>query len=117
MKKAFEVMIDEKVICSHMIHARTFSDRLVGLMFSKEMSGFDGLMITPCRSIHTLFMRYPIDVVFLSKDLKVVHLIRSLSPWRLTGIYFRAYQVLELPAGRLDNSISRESKVELKCIS
>jgi uncharacterized protein len=56
------------------------------------------LLIAPARSVHTCGMRFPIDVVFLDAELRVVRVVRGLRPWRVAGAR-RARAVLELPAG------------------
>jgi uncharacterized membrane protein (UPF0127 family) len=56
------------------------------------------LLLAPARSVHTCFMRRPIDVVFLDADLVVLKVVRALRPWRLAASR-RATAVLELPAG------------------
>ncbi|MBX7115594.1 MAG: DUF192 domain-containing protein [Myxococcaceae bacterium] len=60
-----------------------------------------GLVIERCNSIHTFFMRLPIDVAFLDAARKVVQIYPALPPWRVSGIHFSAQSVLELPAGVL----------------
>src|SRR5262245_61559913 len=60
-----------------------------------------GLLIEPTWSVHTWFMRFPIDVVFLDRDLTVVKIRRHMSPWR-GAARFRARSVLELAAGECD---------------
>ncbi len=74
--------------------------RIIGLMFRKTPAT-DGLLLDPCNSIHTFFMRYPLDVVFLNHSNEVVKIIRELKPWRMTWIYWKAKKTLELPAGKL----------------
>lgn len=97
--------------------ADKFLDRLVGLMFSKSLGDSDGLLILNCNSIHTCFMRYPIDILLLSKDKKIVKIIRDLKPWRMTRLYFGANQVLELMGGTLDKSIEIDDQLEVVCIN
>ncbi len=58
-----------------------------------------GLLISPCNSIHTFFMKIDIDVLFLTKDFTVVDVVHSLVPWRVSKYYPSAKQVLELPSG------------------
>ena len=60
-----------------------------------------GLWIKPSRGVHTLAMRFPIDVVYLDKDNRVVHLERQLKPWRVAPVRLGAMSVLELPANTL----------------
>jgi uncharacterized membrane protein (UPF0127 family) len=57
----------------------------------------DGLWIVPCHGVHTLGMAFPIDVVYLDRWLKVVHVQSELRPWRLGPIRTEATSVLELP--------------------
>ena len=75
--------------------------RLKGLLGRRGLEQGEGLIIEPCNSIHTCFMRFPIDVLFLDKNYKIVSLTSNLSPWRLFGSLFMGKIVLELPAGTL----------------
>ena len=75
--------------------------RLKGLLGRRGLEQGEGLIIEPCNSIHTCFMRFPIDVLFLDKNYKIVSLKSNLSPWRLFGALFMGKIVLELPAGTL----------------
>jgi uncharacterized protein len=79
--------------------ADSFGSRLQGLMGVKELPMGHGLHIAPCNSIHTFFMRIDIDAIFLTKELKVVHVTHSMVPWRAGKIHFSAHSVLELPSG------------------
>ena len=107
----------KKVICNKAKVAETLLSRTIGLMFSKKMQGFDGLLIKQCNSIHTFFMKYPIDVVFLSKDYMVIDYVKKILPWRMTWMRFKASQVLELESeeGR-DLEINIGDKLEVICI-
>ena len=107
----------ESVIAAKVDHANNIFTRMKGLMFSKSLGDFDGLLITPCNSIHTFFMKYPIDVVFLTKDYKVVKACRNVKPWRMTGIYFGACQVLEMNAGELSQDLEPGDQLEVICIN
>jgi uncharacterized membrane protein (UPF0127 family) len=102
-------------IADRAMEASSMLSRMKGLMFSKEMIGFDGLFIKPCNSIHTFFMNYPIDVLFLNKEMKVVKIKRNLRPWRMTRMYLSAHQVLELKGGSLDSRILEGDKLEVIC--
>lgn len=88
--------------------ARGFMDRLIGLMGRERLDFGEGLHIVPCNSIHTFFMRMPIDAAFLDPEGQVVKLLPALPPWRVSGMYFRARSVLELPAGTLTGSGTQE---------
>jgi uncharacterized membrane protein (UPF0127 family) len=69
-----------------------------GLLGRKSLPAGEGVLLRPAGSIHTMFMRFAIDAVFLDRDLRVVDVIPNLRPWRVAGRRgVRA--VLELPAG------------------
>ena len=78
--------------------ANSSSTRNKGLLGRDSLPEGEGLWIIPCEAIHMFFMRFPIDVVFLDKQKRVVKIAANLKPWRLAGS-FRAKSVLELPAG------------------
>ena len=81
--------------------AGSFVRRGLGLMFRSELPPGQGLMITPCNSIHMLFMRFPLDVAFLDRDGRVLHVLHGIRPWRVSRIVRGARSALELPAGTL----------------
>ena len=83
--------------------AGTHWSRLRGLM-CKDAASFpagDGLWIVPCRGVHTLAMRFPIDVLYLDTNKVVVHVEQNLKPWRVARVSLRAASVLELPGNTL----------------
>ena len=69
---------------------------LVGTSFDDFRNSF-GLWIRPCRGVHTLAMRFPIDVVYLDRSLTVIHIEKNLRPWRFAPVRLQAASVLELP--------------------
>lgn len=78
--------------------------RMKGLLGKKAMPENYGLWIKPCQSIHTFFMKFPIDVIFLSSDLHVVEIAPSIKPFRLSSWVHSAQSVLELASGSIANS-------------
>lgn len=100
-----------------MVVAKDMLLRIKGLMFSEELPDCDGLLIVPCNSIHTFFMRYPLDIIFLDKNFKVIKIIYDLSPWRMTWMYLRSHQVLEMKAGTLSKNLSPGETLEAICIN
>jgi uncharacterized membrane protein (UPF0127 family) len=78
--------------------ADTPLSRLRGLMGRKELPGDEGLLLTPAWSVHTSFMQFPIDVVYLESDLTVLGMREGMKPWRMSA-WRGARSVLELPAG------------------
>lgn len=79
--------------------ARSFKERLMGLMFRKRICSSEGLLILGCNSIHTCFMRFAIDVVFMDMDHRVICIKEKIKPWRQSGFVRKAYMTLELPEG------------------
>lgn len=79
--------------------ARSFWQRFIGLMGSQPLPLAQGLLIPRCASVHTLFMRYPLDVVYLDQGGAVVKLVPGLPPWRLSWGGRAARQTLEMAAG------------------
>lgn len=108
-----QVSYASKVLSKDVLIADTMMDRLIGLMFKKKLVGADGLLIQPCNSIHTFFMRYSLDIVFISAENRVVKIIRDLKPWRMTWIYFKARKTLELPAGKLPQDLKEGDLLEV----
>ena len=77
--------------------ARFFWQRAVGLLGKSLLNDRHGLLIVPCHSIHTYFMRFAIDVVFLDTTGKITCIVEHVQPWRLAQA--KAYSCLELNAG------------------
>jgi uncharacterized membrane protein (UPF0127 family) len=91
--------------------ANTLVTRMVGLLSTKSLSDGEGLWIEPCNSIHTWFMRFTIDAVFLDDRGSVVKLKDRMKPWRMTLISPKARGVLELPAGTIERTGTRMGDV------
>jgi uncharacterized protein len=87
-----------ELLVSQVKHANNFFTRLIGLIGTKRLSSSNGLLITPCQQIHTHFMRYPVDVIFLDHELIVLEKLTALKPWRFTRFIKKAKHVLEVPA-------------------
>jgi uncharacterized protein len=79
--------------------ADTSAKRRQGLLKHSALAPGEGLWIVPCEGVHTFLMKFPIDVVFLSKQRKVLK-IRANMGRRRISMSLRAHSVLELPAGR-----------------
>jgi hypothetical protein len=75
--------------------ADTSLTRLVGLLGKPG----EGLLIVPSQAIHTVAMRFAIDVVFMDRNWHVIHLSPAVAPFRMTGLHWKARSVLELPVG------------------
>ena len=78
-------------------------ERGIGLLNRERLDSDEALVIRSCSSIHTCFMRFPIDVVFIDRQWRVVATKRDLKPWRTAMVLWGAWSVIELPGGRLRN--------------
>lgn len=76
--------------------------RFVGLQFREAIPPTHGLLIVPCSSIHTMFVRFALDVFFLSNDGTVTEVHRNVRPWRIAIPKVGSHAVLETTAGALD---------------
>tara|TARA_B100000925_G_scaffold290618_1_gene276247 strand:+ start:5630 stop:5965 length:336 start_codon:yes stop_codon:yes gene_type:complete len=92
----------EKVISDNVRVADDTLSRMVGLLNCKKLDTGESLLIEPCNSIHTFFMKFNIDVLFLDKNFKVVKVFRDLPPWRITRPYFSVKRVVEANADTFD---------------
>jgi hypothetical protein len=95
------VRVDERVVCERCVVADSPWSRMRGLLGRSELPRGEGIYLRPAGSIHTFFMRFPIDVVFVDGDGVVVGVERALKPWR-TAWRKGAKAVLELAAGEAD---------------
>ncbi len=88
----------ESVVCEQATIADRAVTRMRGLLGRRALPSGEGLLLRPAASIHTAFMQFPIDVVFLDGDLRVLKHVQRLKPWR-TAAALSAKAVLELAAG------------------
>jgi uncharacterized protein len=89
---------DGNVVCEHCLLAETMFARLRGLLGRSGLSSGEGMLLRPAASIHTAFMRFPIDAVFLDREDRVLKVAAELAPWRAAACR-GSRTVLELPAG------------------
>lgn len=87
------------VVASRLVVASTMKTRRRGLLGRHTFHPDEGILLTPCRSIHTFAMKFAIDVVFLDKQMRVVDVRRNVKPGRPMLLNRKAYSTLELPAG------------------
>ncbi len=89
---------DGRVVCRKCVVADSMRARMKGLLGRRGLRPDEGLLLRPANSVHTAFMRFPIDVVFLDRDLNVLHVVEAVPPWRVKARR-GARAVLELAAG------------------
>jgi len=92
------VRVDDRVVVERCLVADRPLARMRGLLGRSELPRGEGILLRPAASIHTAFMRFPIDAVFVDRDGTIVGIERDLKPWR-TARRRGAKAVLELPAG------------------
>ena len=102
-----------QTISSNVSLADNFWTRLCGYMF-RSRPHLDGILFEPAPSIHTFFMFFSIDVIFMDGSNKILKIYRNMSPWRHTWFYFNSRRVLELPAGKFPKEITEGEVLEVK---
>jgi uncharacterized membrane protein (UPF0127 family) len=90
----------ETVLAQAAEMADTSAKRRTGLLKHSRLEPGEGLWIVPCESVHTFFMKFPIDLVYLDKRKKVKKVRHAVPAWRLSAC-LSAHSVLELPAGTI----------------
>lgn len=94
------------VLATRLETAHTGPTRRKGLLGRDGLAAGEGLWISPCESVHTFFMRFPIDLVYLDREHRIKKTRNAVGPWRLSAC-FSAHSILELPAGTI-----RETQTE-----
>jgi uncharacterized membrane protein (UPF0127 family) len=97
-------------LASHLELADTASKRNKGLLGRDGLAPGEGLWIIPCESVHTFFMRFAIDLVYLDRKHKVKKVRSAVGPWRISAC-FLAHSVLELPAGTILSTGTRPGDI------
>lgn len=89
------------IIADDVKMADNFVTRTFGLIPKSSLKEGEGLLIKPCCSIHTFFMRFEIDVLFVNKKNEIVALYKNVKPWRILPIHLASHYVIELTAGEI----------------
>ena len=100
-KKLYRLSADSRVLADQVEVADRFWQRAVGLMGRRNLPPGHALLITPCSAVHTFFMRFPLDLVFIDRNFRVARIIREVRPARLCSGGRQAYAVLEAQPGWL----------------
>jgi uncharacterized membrane protein (UPF0127 family) len=100
MSKVYRLETSEgALVAAHVEVADNVISRFAGLMFRESLPEDHGLALRPCSSVHMFFMRFPLDVVFVDGEGRVLRVLNSIRPWRASGIVRGAKTAVELPAG------------------
>jgi len=94
----------EELIASEVLKAKNFLNRLLGLTVRRKLKDKEGFFIEDCSSIHTFWMRYSIDAVFLDRKNQVVAIHNNIRPFRMTPFIKNAFSVLELGSGTIEKT-------------
>ncbi len=87
------------LIVSELEFAESFWQRGRGLLGRKSLKAGHALWIKPCNNIHTLFMKFTIDCIFVDKQMQIKQIVSNVRPFRFVGPYWKASSVIEAPAG------------------
>ncbi len=90
----------DTILATRLEAARSSATRRKGLLGRDSLSSGEGLWIAPCESVHTFFMRFAIDLVYLDRKQRVKKVRNAVGPWRMSACW-SAHSVLELPAGTI----------------
>src|ERR1039458_6677634 len=105
------------VLATRLEVAETAQHRSKGLLGRVELTPGEGLWIVPCESVHTFFMRFPIDLVYLDRKNKIKKVRNEVGAWRMSAC-LSAHSVLELPAGTIrDTQTQRGDILEFTSVS
>ena len=91
---------DKACVIPNVCLTESMFERKRGLLGAKPLQTLEALLIKPCSSVHTVGMKYPIDLAFLNKQWTIVKTVNSLKPWRMSACP-AAHMVLELAGGSL----------------
>jgi uncharacterized membrane protein (UPF0127 family) len=100
MKPLYKKATENILITTKLAIADNTWKRMKGLLGTKELSNEQMLWIHTCNSIHTFFMNYPIDCLFLDENLVIRSIKKNVQPWRATLPVIWAISVIEMRAGR-----------------
>ena len=117
MKTVSLKTVEGQVVCERCLVADSPWPRMRGLLGRRGLESGEGLLLRPAGSVHTFFMRFPIDVVFLSREGDVLKVARALPAWRLAGAR-RAKAALELGADEAERrGISVGTRLDLTVLA
>ncbi|MCX7614972.1 MAG: DUF192 domain-containing protein [Clostridiales bacterium] len=101
--KKYKALFNGQVIADRVNLADRFFQRAAGLLGKRNIGEKDGLLISPCRQVHTFFMRFNIDVLFLTEAGEILHIEESMTPGNVSPYIKNSYNVLELRSGSVKN--------------
>ena len=95
------------------VSAESSAERRTGLLKHTKLEPGSGLWIVPCEAVHTFFMKFPLDLIYLDRKRRVKSVVRNVRPWRFS-MCLPAHSVIELPVGTIDRTQTQNGdEVEL----
>ena len=101
-----------KLIANDLEMKASFLGRLVGLLGKKGLKAGQGIVLKPCKQVHTFFMAFAIDVVFISKDFTVLKIIKNMKAWHFSPIVLKSLYTLEVAAGVIAEDLKEGDKIK-----
>ena len=92
---------DGRVLATDLEVATSLWSRFLGLMGRRSLPAGHGLWLAPCSQVHTFFCRFPMDVAFVDREGRILHIAHAMRPWRVGRLVFGAKAAVELPGGTL----------------
>ncbi|MFH1222806.1 MAG: DUF192 domain-containing protein [Pseudomonadota bacterium] len=111
-----QLFVGKKLIAGNLRVADNFGLRLRGLMFRKCIELDEGLIIPKCNWVHTMFMNFPIDILYLNSSYTIVDAVDNVKPWSMCYPRFKAKHTVELAPGTIANKSLRLGEV-IRCIA
>jgi len=109
--KVMQFVVEGKVIVPHVLAARSMPARMLGLLGRKGLPQGQAMLLDPCSSIHTVGMRFSLDVVFLDRSGKIVRIAQGVRPNRFLLGGRGAHHAIEMEAGSFDLSVLAAGKL------
>ena len=101
LQVSYAAKSNETLLINNVNTAFELKQRLIGLLKHQDLATGEGLWIKPCTSIHSFFMRFTFDAIFLNQDNVIVRMYQDFKPFRISAFIPSATSVLEMPAGTL----------------
>jgi uncharacterized protein len=95
----------KKILANTVVCAQSLPERMKGLLGHSSLPPGQTLWIKPCSSIHTFFMRFAIDAVFVDQDLRVTDVRKNIQPWRLILARRGSHSVFEMAAEQMNETL------------
>ncbi len=97
-------LINQTVLADKIEVADSFFKRLNGLIGRSGLNKGEALILLPCNAVHTFFMKFSIDIIFLDQEAVILEVIENLKPYRFSPIIVKAKFAIELPAGQITST-------------